>query len=254
MDMVVVPPKPETPDIDRSNPRNLINLLPKYMADLVDRLPEELWSLTDEELELDIFNGNSPNQTVNSLKISFWEEYDKCQRENRKKMDIDAIITRISTITFFRDRFISNPKQLAWLIRPTPLYSMTVKDTLRLAAIRLRELVSAPAVSPVTGRYDTKLAELQLKIYQTLDMRENGAVIQRIDQRQINMNIDAGKAPDNTAKAATKAIEDMDQIQSRLKELEARSRQLENPAQEVKVDLMSDVRIPQVIDVTPNKV
>jgi hypothetical protein len=72
------------------------------------------------------------------------------------------------------------------------------------------------------GKIDTKLLELKAKITFALDARKNGGIIQRVEQKQMNLNISTSDK--KVAQAALGGT--MEDMEKRIRQLEKEERKL----------------------------
>lgn len=231
-------------EINEAIPRSVVNLLPTWLRETVLALPKDFFMMTEEELVKKIFPGTSgvrpkPDMVSSRLRIQFWEEYDKTQRENRKEMDISSVVDRICSLAYFKDKVFG--LRLAYVLTPPSTYVLTITECLMLGIERMREVMNTSAVDEM-GNVNDKLADIQLRMFQTLDLRLNGAVAQRIDQRILTANVSAEQA----GGAAAARNLSLEQINQRIAELEQKQRdpQILAPAT-IEVDLMRDTSLAQ---------
>lgn len=226
------------PMLDLGDQQHFLNLLPAFLQDAVIRLPDRYLEMTEEELrELCFGRKNAEVPSVHErLRLALWEEYDSAIRFKKNMIDVSRAIHGICTLGYFVNRFIKDPKNVAWLIHPPADYMKGIKEILQMGTSQLREIMMMSNL--IGGKPNTKLMEVKLKIYQHIDMRVKGAIIQRIDQRNVSVNVDA------TAEQAKQIVEtvapsqlSMAEVDAKLKELEGKSLRLAAPAR-VEVDLM----------------
>lgn len=239
--IVTFQPQRENPtaDFDTSNPKSIVNLVPQFIKQHLSSINFFDDEKTTEELleeELGPDAENPKRIYFNRCHIQFWDEYDLACREDRT-MSLDNVLYRLGNVTFFKTTIVERPKMLAALLKPPVQYELNLKE---LHALGLTAMRRALTCNPITnGQPNVKLIEAQTKITQILDMRIKGAVVQRIEQKNLNVNVDAGRKPGQTA-AAPRSIEE---IENEILRLEAKSKELESPGF-VTVNLMKDVSQP----------
>lgn len=222
--------------------RALVNVLPEKLRRAIDRLPDDLLTKSEDELHQLNFALESADSTSNKLRISFWDEYERVLREKEMMMEIERVVKGICSISYFERIFCSNVNRLAWLIHAPSEYKMDLRDLHSLGIKALRKIMTLPPTNP-DGSPNTKLIEAQNKIFQHVDMRIEGAIIQRIDQRNVNVNL-TGKPEEAVPQ---KGPLTMHEIDAKLKQLEKQSIALSAPAI-INVDLMKETE-PDIIDV-----
>lgn len=217
-------------NFDRSNPRSVINLLPAFIQDQALKISSEIFNKTDEELAKELFppDGEVPQQHAR-LKIAFWEEYDLCQRHEADRMDLTRCLGGLVTVSRFRNILASQPHFLAWLLKPPASYTIVLKEIHELSLKNQLEIMKMPIIN-ADGKPNVKLIEAQHRIFQHTDIRLKGSFIQRIEQKSLNVNLEGKAPPIKNNKPLT-----LDEIESQIAALKARSQALESPEQ-VKLD------------------
>jgi hypothetical protein len=219
---------------DLSNPRCLMNLLPVKVREKVqEALFEEgaLFELDEQELYKRLkspsvgTDGKTRDGTItatdNRLRLKFWMEYDYCQGVAAKEIDMTRVYAGICTYEYFHRRYLNSPRKVAWLLCPPSSYQFKANEALEFALEQLRDILDTPHTSGM-GKIDTKLAELKLKIFQTLDIRIKGAPVQRIIQANLHGN-DAANAVHQASR-----IMSIEQLEKELQNLAKREKELQN--------------------------
>ncbi len=193
---------------DRTNPRAVINLLPpvtqaKIFQAHTDRA--DLFRLPEKELK----KAAKPTPTLNRIRLSFWTEYDASQVQNRE-MNMRNVYAGVCTQQFFDHVVLNEPVCVAWMLMPPANYLIALSEMLVTSQERLREILEQSAVDEATGKVDTKLGELQLKIHQAVEVRVKGATIQRSEIKSLSVSADLS---DTQAIEAVKKIGQIDSMQ-----------------------------------------
>lgn len=211
---------------DRTEDRSVINLVPNAVAAaMIDasKSKPELFGLDERDLFAALKRmEKTPSPTDNRLRMAFWLEYDRSQME-MKPMNMTNVFAGVCTKQLFYGNYLHSAERVAWLLCPPVKYIVKIEEALDFGLDRMRDILSIPVQEP--GRpVNVKLAELQAKIVAMLDQRSKGAVTQRIEQRNMNLNIST-----NDKKVAQAAVENsMVALEKRLKELERRERASQN--------------------------
>jgi hypothetical protein len=190
---------------NRSDERALINLVSQSIQShilLAHQKRPELFGLDEEELRK-FLGERGAGAVANAIRMKFWFEYDEAQAEHRK-MKIKNVYTGICEESLFYQSVLSNPEKVAWIITRPASYDIAMAEMHQFALSRLRKILE------IETKFDSKIGALQLKIFELLDMRIKGAIVQK------TMNIHASvSSPGQTTEAAKK-----EEIERRLKELE----------------------------------
>ncbi len=217
-------PLPKAIDVwTRDDPRSVINLVPPNVQSallVASKSHAELFEM-DERTLYQHLRGLSmlPGPTDNRLRIGFWNEFERVQHFNLKKMHMPSVYAGVCTQQYFDRFYLGSPTKVAWLLCPPASYVTIATEALSFGLEQLREILSVSPVLP-NGRIDVKLGELQAKIVTMLDQRLKGAVTQRIEQKNMNLNIST--TDKGVAKIAMQGT--MEDIERRLKELKKRDR------------------------------
>lgn len=238
------------PEYELSDQQHFLNMLPAFVQDAVIKLPPEYLDMSEEELKELCFGDKTADipATHYRLQMSIWDEYERCRRYGIRALDLQRVIQGICTLGYFANRFMAEPKNVAWLIHPPGDYMRQMKEILQLSMDQLRQIVLAPNTDS-KGRFNTRLADVKFRIHQHVDMRVKGAIIQRIDQRNLSVNVTGQATEEQTGRIIDQlsaADMPMDQVDAKLKELEQKSLALSAPAR-VEVDLMSAITKPVAV-------
>ncbi len=206
----------ETSILDRANPRAVINLVPPAVQRAIENVPQDFFSLTEVELEKESPQGK---WTIadRRMRTSFWLEYTRSQ-DTGHAMSMSLVYGGICSRNYFYESFLTNKARMAYLLSQPADYKIAVEEALTCSVDKVREILEMPLYDPVTGRPDTKVAEAILKAFKMLDDRVKGAVVQRVEQKNLNVNYEAGKKPGATP-------ETMDDLDKKLADMRARAGQ-----------------------------
>lgn len=207
----------------RSDDRAVINLVPPAVgAALLEagKARPDLFQRDERDLYKQLRGDNKqPTATDNRIRLRFWDEYDRAQGEVGK-MNMSGVFAGVCTREYFYGRYLQNPEKVAWMACPPASYEVKMEEALAFGIEQLRDILDLPVVSPYNGKYDVKLGELKAKIVAMLDVRVKGATIQRVENRNMNLNISTSDA--GVAKKAMMGT--MADVEKRIKELEKRDR------------------------------
>lgn len=225
---------------DRMNDNSIINKVPpalqnhfleasKKRPDLFGMDERDLFKkLRAEEL--------TPSPTDNRLRIQFWLEYDRSMT-TMKRMEIMNVTAGVCSNQYFRERFLHRPEKVAWLLACPVSYTRKIEEALDFGLDRLRDMLEL-SVTDAQGKLNLKLMELQAKIVALLDQRVKGSVVQRIEQKNMNLNVTTSDK--SVAEALTGST--MEKLDRKLKELEARERKALNANHgAIEVEIESEV-------------
>lgn len=231
-------------DLDLSNPRSLINLVPTFMKNELRYLQQQYFDMSNQELEDRLFPDGKPDAIAQQLQTQFWDEYDRVQRWKERGMDVNRICSGLGSPVWLK-KWCGDKLRLAWLIRMPASYEQALAGIHRLSIAQMSRIMQLDS----TTMPNPKLMEVQFKIAQHVDQRVKGAVVQKIEQKSLSVHMNA---PGPGGDAPTKPAMTMSEIQRQLDDLKARSARLEAPAG-VQVDLLSSITAkpaePDIIEV-----
>lgn len=231
---------------DLKNPRSVLMLVPEKlrekMIEAIKARPQ--WFNLDEgELYHTLDEANQrPKPVDDILRMKFWLEYERVQAFNLDHINFAYITSGVTTRQYFQEFYLRTPSRVAWLLTPPINYAARIDEVHFQAMMSLSEIVRMPVIDS-HGKRDLKLAELKLKIFQAMDIRKNGAVVQRIDQTNKNLNLNMN-ASEKEAKEIMSHIQgnNVEALEKRYKELVKVDRSLSHiPTREEDASLLLDM-------------
>jgi ribosomal protein L28 len=209
-----------------SDPRSLINLVPNKFAEafvLAYQKSPDLFGLDQKTLQKRLKEGGkAPTPTDNRIRLAFWQEYDRAQSTGRR-MELTAVISGVCQPAYLYHEYFKRPEKIAWLTTPPASYEVIIKEALEYGLDQLRDILETPheIVDEDTGKQigiNLKLAELKTKIIFNLDMRQNGAFTQKIENKNFNLSASAKELKEIHQSAS------MEDLQRQLEQLKKRDR------------------------------
>jgi hypothetical protein len=191
---------------DTTNPRSVISLVSPKFQEAILNIPEEYFGIDATEYEKTIGAGDTLTQTDKRLRMAFWLEYDRAQARGIG-MEMKRVLGGACSEDYFY-RVLRNPKKVAYILIQPVSYELACKDLLDRSVMLLGQILDQITHS---SKPDPKMYDVAIKIYNILDTRVNGAVVQRVEQKNLNVNVDAQKGPDSLS---------LDEVKKRLQELE----------------------------------
>lgn len=189
------------------DPRSLINILPSYVADNVQRVPRELLELNEGDISRKVHSEKLMSPELRMLRVAFWAEYDKAQAMMRK-MNMTNVFGGVCSITYFRNRVVTNPLMLAYILTPVSEYEVNIKELLVYGLAQLREILSLPHVDK-NGKPDPKMAEVKVKIVQDLITRDRGSVVHKIESKNLHMNVNQNVPDGRDMRSVERELEEL---------------------------------------------
>jgi len=197
---------------DLRDARSVINLLPDTVKKAALMVPVKYYKMTTEQLR----NVVEPSQLTDQIRISFWNKYEDCQDTMRRAVAIGEVYKQLCSREFFYKVFLTEPKNVAWMLRMPHDYNMAMQQVLELGMQQMRDIMLLKHVKD--GKADSRLIAEKVKIFSLIDNRVKGAVTQRmvVDQRNVNMNVELREAP----KTVEEVDEELLRLSKKIKEIE----------------------------------
>jgi hypothetical protein len=227
----------------KDDSRSVIRLAPDCIQRAMLELPEDLRNKSEGDLREMYKNSSKQRLTAvdNQIRLSFWLEYDRVQREMLPKMMIGHIVRGIMAYDYFIEYYLKNQFRVAFLTLPPQSYTTRLNEMLDTGLDQIRATLDVPhIVTDSRGRetVNTKLLELKFKIMTYVDMRQNGAIAQRVQIEQKNLNVNMK----GDAKDIMKAIEgtNMAALDKKLAELRRKQLMMERGVHPDKADVSTE--------------
>lgn len=205
--------------------RTLISMLPPYVKEAAEKIPEQLRYMDEKELRKYV----RPNPSVQALRNSFWLEYARCIDKEGQWLKIGNILSGICTIEYWAQVVTKNSGMMEWILRPPISYNKAMEEALYFGVERIREILELPftynMIDPRTGKerevVDSKAAELVLKAFMIIDNRVKGSVLQRSETKSLQVNASMKEVQ------GVMEGQSMEEIEKKLKDLRKKDAALE---------------------------
>lgn len=208
--------------LDRNNPGSLINMVPATLGEAIQRVPESLLGLAEQELKEELAElGQVPNLAVHRLRVSFWNEYSNAQVDKRK-MVMHRIYHEVCNDKTWFNLLKFKPGHLAWILCPLPAYAVRAEEALLQGIDQLRDILMQSHLD-FKGQLDAKKAAVKVEIVKFLDQRVKGAIIQKT--QNLHAHLKAPEKPSEQPKT-------LEEVEKRMRELERQALALSTPGLE----------------------
>jgi hypothetical protein len=222
---------------DRLTPR-VRQTLPPWLLKLADDTDEKIWDMPHSELtqaareilENELGKGSSTLR----VRMAFWNEYERAQG-TREGFQLYNVIGALCSQGRFRKIMQSQPTLTAWLLTPPNSYNVRLLELSMLGEERMKEILTAEAVKP-DGKVDSRLAMVQVKLWEVLQDRIYGAVMQKTETKNLNLNAEITPGQQSSQEIAGMSLEE---INARLNALQAKMKALTSPAP-IRVDVLPE--------------
>lgn len=185
------------PHLPLENPQHFINLCPPKMRDAILQIPHD-WFLWEEHRLLREAYGSAgeiPDKDY-ELRISFWEEYNK-QFQTCRQMRISKIVSGICSENFFYAYYCNRLARILFILQEPSVSKKRLMYGHHLAMAEVLKIIKMPIEKDVkTGLPDAKLLSVKAKLFEYLDQRVYGSVVQKIEQTSRNLNVNVEATPE----------------------------------------------------------
>lgn len=233
-------------ELDVRDQRSIINLLPKKFREMALHIPAHYFEMGPDELEgiaFEAYRGSKADHIFKSLRLALWEAYDYAQANEKNHLNIKKVVEGTCTYQHFTRILENDPAKYAWILIPPQNYQVELKALYETGAKRMREILEIP----IDDKTNPKIMDTQMRIHQNIEMRIHGAIIQRVDERRLNVNVNAPatqQVTEEANKAASKMS--MEEVERRIQELKEESLKLGAPGV-MKVEMINK-RTPTIMD------
>lgn len=169
-------------DSTDSTTRSAISLLPDDIRFLIETQVSRhkaLFALSERPLVSKIESmGHIISATENLLRNKFWLEYDHTIMSGFERMRIDEVLRGVCSYKFFKETFLAAGHLVAYMLLPPINFKVKQEETLLHGLDRLRSILDLPTRKP-NGDVDMNVVKAQMSVYQILERRVQGEVIQK---------------------------------------------------------------------------
>lgn len=213
MNDLLLAPKNKIDPFDNKNAQSFYNLAPTTIQEKMDAIPKEILELDEAQLESKL---RSDLNELSRIRLALWYDYNIAVSMSRK-INITNIYGSVCSLPVF-NRKISNSYALAYILTPPLDYQVAMNELLHIGVGQWREILTLPNQNP-DGSVNTKILDVKFKITQDVINRTKGQVVQRIESKNMNMNIGGNGEP------TKRDVGDIDD------EIQALERELNSPHQ-----------------------
>lgn len=233
---------------DEDNPLSLAKKLPKeyleIFRELIKKVPADDLDKIQNEKDLKGYlwkiENYSPSGDDARIRFLFWQEYERAVYEDCEML-MANIHGGIHTPNTFKKLYCRRVSGALFLITKPIVYRHAIQEALLLGVEKLRSILEMDPVDS-SGKINTKLLDVQVKVVSILDLRLNGSPTQRVhnvSQIDIKTSTQVASANNtNIANVVNALVKkgDMDALQKRLMELEKEKRKVRGLAAPIEVE------------------
>lgn len=177
---------------DKGNAKSLFNMVPETVRKEMLNVDPFWFEYSEDELIQKAY-GNEKSIPLMDRKLRFrvWNIYGEFA-QHHKQMRLIDICKGICDPRSFNAQVMKDHGRFVYIMTEPPDYWTTMEDMLHLSIPEMRDILLMEAKPhPRSGVIDIRLLDLKFKIFQYLDQRQKGSIVQRQETKNLNLNIDA---------------------------------------------------------------
>lgn len=155
------------------------------LARVAREIPEA-YRIMDETELVKLFR---PTALDYALKKRLWAKFYDCESTGIYKMKNTDIFGEVCSGPYFYQDVITNPVRVAWLISPPIDTATLVEEAFHYSFQKIRDgVLKLPVTEKTAGHL--------IKVFQIFADRHLGPVVQRIESKNLNVEVDGNKNAD----------------------------------------------------------
>jgi hypothetical protein len=180
---------------DPANPRSVYNLVPEPIQKAIDNIQAK-YPFMFSQSERQLRQKYHPTETMDVIRIAFWQEYFRVQDNHLPRMIIARIYAGVVHQSMFYQEVLKKPGSVAYMLCPPTSFALTMKAAMNRGLGNLCKMMTMN-ISDGKGKVDPKAAATFLKAFEIVMNRTEGAVIQKSENKMAvitkNFNEDEAK-------------------------------------------------------------
>jgi hypothetical protein len=197
-------------DIEFRNVREMVT--PGVLA-AIEQVPPEYLEMTPRELEK-LSRRKAFSSTDRAIRVNFWNEYTRASAKGCT-MRVAHIVQGVCSPAHFHSTFLREPARVAFMLIPPVEFNQMKKILSEQAMETIQEIMDTPHLD-AEGKINSKVMDAKLKAAALAIQLDQGAIVQRIENKNLNMN-------------ASISVEDKRTTPQSMEEIEARLAELDRP-------------------------
>jgi len=174
--------------------KSVCNVVDGKTADCIAILPDEYLEMSEEELVIALAKENKRYTLQDHrLRISFWTEYARSVASGERMKMANVYFGIVSHVRFY-GKFLHDPARLAYMLMPPRNYEVMLGEALDYGWNAIREMMEELRKQFIETK-EIKYFNAFKQTVETLDLRVHGPVPMRIEQRNLNVNINKDDKP-----------------------------------------------------------
>ncbi len=215
---------------EEDNPLSLINLIDsEKVKEALFRIKTEcpvMFYADDAEIQAKA----KPTRLVLSLKIAFWDEYERAVQK-RTSFRVSRWLTNLVDRKYFYDSILPNNMFMLYIITPPRNYELLQRQALDKSITELLAILDLPN-EDADGKPNAAVINAKIKIHNLMELRVKGAIAQRF---QIQQHVLSQQVPSEDKYYETLPIRELERLREKVVDHKA-SQKLMIEAEEEKAE------------------
>lgn len=227
--------KPDMSLLDKSNPCSLLNMAPEPMIPLIYNVIERAPKLMLYP-DIALRHHCDPDERDDRLRLTFWDEYNLATSLGRR-MTLRAVINKVCTFPIWNNYYAQKHLKILWIITPPRDYNLSLRQIHAHGMERLEEIMKLP-MKGKNGETDYRAVGLILKTFQLVDLRVKGAILQKFQIQQQNLNINAEISSEQVQNLSEMTVEQLEAMEKKLDRLQRIEQKALNVSPETRAEVL----------------
>lgn len=167
--------------------KTVYDMSPKPLRNKLDKIPDELFSLSPDELEQEVFGSDrtviykKKARVLNFLRYRLHDHVRRTMAEG--SFDIDVVLNGVCTNRYFYNKVCDDPARMLWIFTPPEDYYSMCNNLLNQSINAMQEILNTN-LNDQEHRAYMPLLGLKFKIFKEMNSIVNGLPI----ARTVNVN------------------------------------------------------------------
>lgn len=211
--------------LDESDPDSLINIAPDEMVEVIKATFKKYPKFFNYSERL-LRSECEVDERDERFRLLFWDEYN-CATALKRRMYLKHVTTSFTSNAIWYNFYAQRLDKMRFILYPPQNYNYSLRSILDKGLSKLNEIMNLPVLLP-NGQADVKAITQIIKVFQLVDTRIKGAIVQKvqIQQQSLNINADAGQV--STEQLAAMSLEQLTAMEKKLDKIEKAEKRMLN--------------------------
>lgn len=197
---------------DRENPRALVNIVTKAVAEKMNAIPKQFFEMPIQEVAK---KTTIEIENLDLIRTAWWMEYNRAQK-TQTGFNINNVCAGICYKREFMSKYIGNSYNFLYIMTPPVDYQVHQHRIMEVGYKMELDILALPNTKPIFAKgvqigeeVDSKLLTVKQRIIDAMRNRVLGMPINRT--MQVNQNFNSPMPGNNSQFGGLKPLEQMDE-------------------------------------------